>query len=149
MSELTGSLAETLSRRRRQLSATSTAIIGNDDGTLTAEKTGDTEITVRITGEGLDLHEVYQTLQPLMDKLGKINSLLNGCPPDKCEMDCLQFACSKTDPPFPFHPPVFSGLPPPPPSPPPPLPPLEPRATSGRETVAGVEEEGEESSGSS
>ena len=147
MSELTGTLAETLSRRRRQLS--STAIIGNDDGTLTAEKTGDTEITVRITGVGLDLHEVYQTLQPLMDKLGKINSLLNGCPPDDCQTTCLQFACSKADPPFPFHPPVFSGLTHPPPSPPPPLPPLEPRATSGRETVAGVEEEGEESSGSS
>ena len=96
--------------------------------------TGDTEITVRISGEGLDLFEMYRTLRPLMDALGKINDLLYGCPPDDCRMDCFQFGCGAE---FPFKEPVYSGIThPPPPSPPPPptlppmLPPSPPQPTS-------------------
>ena len=139
-SELTGTLAETLSLPLgggRRLTA----------DVITAEVTGDTEITVRISGEGLDLFEMYRTLRPRMDALGKINDLLYGCPPDDCRMDCFQFGCGAE---FPFKEPVYSGITHPPPSPPPPLPPAEPLSPSASETVAGVEEEpGEESSGSS
>merc|ERR1740117_1776104 len=113
MGELTGTLAECLSP----------PLSGNEDSRLTAEVTSETQITVRVVGEGLDLFAMYMTLRPLMDRLGKTNDLING---------------------FDFQAvPIFGGLSYPPPSPPPPLPPLDPQMerANATERTSDIEKE--------
>ena len=62
MGELTGTLAEVLSP----------PLSGNYDSRLTAEVTSETQITVRVVGEGLDLFAMHMMLRPLMDRIGKV-----------------------------------------------------------------------------